>query len=54
MLLNLLSPSLQIPGMPPAMQPMAAVPADGATNPVIAGPIANLLEANFTILNDVS
>ena len=35
------------------MPPMASVPADSPTNAVIAGPIAHLLEANFTILNKV-
>ena len=41
-----------MPGMP-ALPPLAAVPADSPTNAVIAGPIAHLLEANFTILNEV-
>lgn len=38
-----------MPGMPAS----AALPADGPGSAVIAGPIAQLLEANFGILNDV-
>lgn len=36
--------------MPPTA---AALPADSPTSAIIAGPIAQLLEANFAILNEV-
>ncbi|KAL4423702.1 hypothetical protein ABPG75_001003 [Micractinium tetrahymenae] len=47
----------QIPPVPmmsgmPSMPAAAAVPADSATNAVIGGPIAQLLEQNFAILNE--
>lgn len=34
--------------------PSAAAPAETATNAVIGGPIAQLLEQNFAILNEAS
>lgn len=44
-----------MPGVAPAGAAAAAAvaPAEGPTQAVIAGPIAQLLESNFTILNEV-
>lgn len=49
-----LPPVPMMPGMAPAgaAAAAAAVPAEGPTQAVIAGPIAQLLESNFTILNE--
>ena len=42
----------QMPGMAPAAG-AAAAPPEGPSQAVIAGPIAQMLESNFTILNEV-
>lgn len=46
-----LPPVPMMPGMP-ALPAAAALPADSPTNAIIGGPIAQLLETNFAILNE--
>jgi hypothetical protein len=44
--------NLQMPGMGP-LPAAAAAPSDAPANSLVGGPIGDLLEANFVILNEV-